>query len=581
MNILGIHYGHNASITIFKDNKIIFCQSEERLNRLKNSNGFPYRTLDFVYKNIILPEEIDFAVCSQQTVFGYLYLKQHNFSSFENGDYLDPILLRKGIRQKIKTTNIGWKLQEFKIKLIENKSSLLQERDNYFSQNLRIPTDKIVHLNHHLAHAYSTVPNITEWDQALIFTLDGVGDWTSATVNTYKNGEVKYISKTNHLNSFGYFYSAITQMLGMKAGAHEFKVMGLAPYANRKYYQSIMKDIQDIINVNDSGEWVSKIFPSEINSSLEPIIKFKRFDNIAGAIQELTEILVVKWVDYWIKKTDIHNVALSGGVFMNVKVNQKVLELDNVSKLYVMPSAADESSTVGCVYWGAMNLKRRNSEYKIEPLTDLYLGINYSDEQIEKTFKETQASERYIIEKCENINTIVAKLLADNKIVARCTGPMEFGARALGNRSILANANFLENLNVINSAIKSRDFWMPFCPSIIAEDEEKYIINPKRLYAPYMCITFNSTLVGRNELKAAVHPKDFTLRPQIVKKDWNQDFYEILSEFKKITGIGGLLNTSFNLHGEPNVCTPYDAIKTLDNSGLSILAINNFLLTKK
>ena len=158
---------------------------------------------------------------------------------------------------------------------------------------------------------------------------------------------------------------------------------------------------------------------------------------------------------------------------------------------------------------------------------------------------------------------------------------MEFGARALGNRSILANPSDFANLNIINEAIKSRDFWMPFTPSILEEAMPKYIKNHDRIFAPYMCITFDSTPEARKDLKAALHPKDFTVRPQCVLRDWNPDYYEIIKKFMDLTGIGGVLNTSFNLHGEPNVCSPADAIHTLDNSGLNYLAMGSFLLQKR
>jgi carbamoyltransferase len=151
----------------------------------------------------------------------------------------------------------------------------------------------------------------------------------------------------------------------------------------------------------------------------------------------------------------------------------------------------------------------------------------------------------------------------------------------LGNRSILANPSRFENLHRINEAIKSRDFWMPFTPSILAEDMERYIVNPKGIYAPYMCITFDTTPDARRDLIAAIHPRDLTARPQSVFRDWNPDYHELLSRFKSLTGIGGVLNTSFNLHGEPNVCSPQDAIRTVDQSGLQYLVMGRFLLEKK
>ncbi|MHB9011062.1 MAG: carbamoyltransferase C-terminal domain-containing protein [Ignavibacteriaceae bacterium] len=579
MIFLGVHYGHNATIAVFKDKKIIFCQSEERLNRIKNSTGFPEQTLKYIYNNIISPDEIDMAICSQRTVFGYLYMKKRNFEAFEAGSYLDPTFNKQGkLRQAILQTEIGWKLKAKKIGVVEKNVKIRNEAAEYFSRSLDLPQEKIIHLDHHTAHAYSTVPNIKEWGKVLIFTLDGVGDWTCATVNHFENDKFINLQRTNHRNSLGYYYSAITEIMGMKSGAHEFKVMGLAPYGNKKYYNKILNDLRDLINVSDDGEWVSKINPAKINKSLEALIRFQRFDNVAGAIQELTEELIIKWINFWIRKTGIKNIAVSGGVFMNVKVCQKVAEMESVEKIYVMPSGADESSALGCAFWYALNYTPMQ---KIEPIKELYLGVEFSDNDIAQTIKDMEANNRYSISRHDNINEVIGSLLAENKIVARSTGRMEFGARALGNRSILANAAYLENLNIINSSIKSRDFWMPFCPSIIEEDGHRYVKNYEKIFAPYMSITFDSTEEAKKDLKASMHPKDGTIRPQIVTKEWNPDYYEIISAFKKKTGIGGILNTSFNLHGEPNVCSPKDAIQTMDNSGLQYLTMNNYLFIKK
>ena len=263
---------------------------------------------------------------------------------------------------------------------------------------------------------------------------------------------------------------------------------------------------------------------------------------------------------------------------MNVKASQRVAALPEIGKFYVVPSAADESCAIGSAVWGSKQLA---PNIPIQPLKDLYLGVEYKDADIEKAIKAMNADQRYIISKPENVNREVGKLLASNHIVARCSGRMEWGARALGNRSILANASDFRNLQQINDAIKSRDFWMPLTPSVLDTDMPKYIQNHDRLFAPYMCVTFDSKPAARQDLAAAIHPRDLTVRPQHLLKEWNPDYYEVISVFKELTGIGGVLNTSFNLHGEPNVCSPEDAIRTVDNSGLNYLTMGSYLLKKK
>jgi carbamoyltransferase len=298
--------------------------------------------------------------------------------------------------------------------------------------------------------------------------------------------------------------------------------------------------------------------------------------NIAGAAQLFIEELIVNWVRYWVKKTGITSITLGGGTFMNVKAAKRVYEIECVKELFVIPSSGDESLAIGALYHGNKLLNQ-----KITLLKYLYLGREFSDEYI-KNYLET-IQERYEFEYLpeDEMAARVARLLADNKIVARCAGREEWGARALGNRSIMCNAKYLKNIDILNQYIKSRDFWMPFTPSILAEDMNDYIVNPKNMPAPYMCISFDSTEKAREEIPAAIHPKDYTVRPQAVVKEWNPGYYKIITEFKKLTGCGAILNTSFNLHGEPNVGGPEDAIHTLDNSKLEYVIIGSYLAHKR
>ncbi|MBI3240803.1 MAG: hypothetical protein HYZ49_00715 [Chloroflexi bacterium] len=579
MKVLGIHYGHNATVCLIENGTITFCQSEERLNRIKNSTGFPFLTLDYIYNHIAPPEAIDLAVVFQKTIYGYLHLKKHGFKSFQYGYYLrDATLNGKSLKERLKQTDLGWSLGLIKIAATENDKSLQKEAHRYFTRSLKLPPEKVQYLDHHLAHAYSALLNTQDWGRALIFTLDGVGDWKCATVNLYENGKLTALSTTDHRNSLGYYYSGTTAILGMKAEEHEFKVMGLAPYAKPTYYKPITDELRKLLTIDADGNWVSRPTLNQLMPELERVYRFQRFDNIAGAIQELTEELIARWVRFWVEKTGCRNVAVAGGVFMNVKACQKMAEMDTVDKLFVVPSAADETTAVGCAVRGSMALAPQTP---VQPLRDLYLGMDFDDAKIEKAMAEMNAGERYDVSRPENINCKIGHLLAENKIVARCSGRMEFGARALGNRSILANPSDRKNVQLINDAVKSRDFWMPFTPSILEDDMPRYVQNHERIFAPYMCITFNSTPEARRDLPAALHPKDFTVRPQCVRKDWNSDYYEIIRAFKDQTGIGGVLNTSFNLHGEPNVCSPVDAIRTVDNSGLAYLAMGSYLLAKR
>lgn len=573
---LGISYGHNATVAVACDGYIIFCQSEERLNRIKNSTGFPYLTLEYIYDKICRPEEVDSATLFQQSILGYLFLKQHDFKPFQYGFYLPPEAYTSGL---FRGSELRWRLSQWRAKfLIERNDSLIRESLNYFSSATKLPKQKIKFMKHHTAHAYSVIAHIQDWGNALVFTLDGCGDYLSATVSKLVDGRLQVLQETDHRNSLGYLYSIVTSLLGMKAGEHEYKVMGLAPYSSQNYYKPILDKLRKIIWVDNHGQFVAKVPPPALVHVLDDIISNQRFDNVAGAIQALTEELIVEWIGHWINKTGIKNVAVSGGVFMNVKACQKVLQELPIHNYFVMPSAGDESTAIGAAYWGGMQASPSISP---KAFTDLYLGMSFSEEEIENEFRASNVSDRYEIHKPEHMSRTIATLLANNEVVARFAGRMEFGARALGNRSILANPSDLSIVEFINASIKNRDFWMPFAPSILYEDMNKYVVGHERIFAPYMVITFDTTELARQHLKAAIHPRDKTTRPQCVLSDWNPEYYEIISEFKKLTGIGAILNTSFNLHGEPIVCSPKDAIHTLDNSGLKYLAIGPFLLKKK
>jgi carbamoyltransferase len=574
---LGICYGHNATVAVIRDGRLIFCQSEERLNRIKNSTGFPRKTLAYLYEHVCSPEEVQSVTLFESSIFGYLHLKERGFEPYQYGDYLSPEVRKSGLVRRLMQTDLGWHLNRLRIARKESDQALKKEARSYFCRELRVPDSKLFEIRHHLSHAYSALPNIASWPAALIFTLDGQGDWISSTVSIYQGGELKQLAEDDHHNSLGYYYSAITALLGMKPGEHEFKVMGLAPYAKPEYYHQLLTRLKALLTIDNTGRWRSAINPLQLMDTLEKCIRGQRFDNVAGAIQELTENLIEQWISYWSLKTGISNIALAGGVFMNVKACQKLASNPAVERIFVVPSAADESTAIGCAVWGARSF---SPDTPIQPIGDLYLGMEFDDPQIDAVLASTRAEERYNITRPANINHEVARLLADNQVVARCSGRMEFGARALGNRSILANPSKFENLELINSAIKSRDFWMPFTPSVLEEDMPRYILGHEKIFAPYMCITFDTTAEARAHLKAAIHPRDHTARPQCVVKSWNPGYHELITEFRRLTGIGAVLNTSFNLHGEPNVCSPQDALHTIDNSGLRYLALGNYLLEK-
>lgn len=590
MTIIGINTSHNATACLLRDGKILACVSEERLSRIKNQSGMPYLAIRECLRicNLTL-KDIDFLALN------YKDPKIHTgYSAFEGEK--GKIVKNQNFNLNQKILSLLWFAKEqilmsvpgikYPLDSIVNifyrffidpglKKKLLDE----IEQRIGILKSKVLFANHHDSHIYSAYfgSSFDKSKKILIFTLDSMGDGVCATVSTALGGQIKKIAVTPSGSSVGDLYTQTTAYLGMKLGEHEYKVMGLAPYASKKNYQRVYDKIKDAVWVNKDLTFGTKIHSHLFYKILPELYAYERFDNIAGSLQLITEEVICKWIKNGIEKTGISTVICAGGVFMNVKVNQKILELPDVKKLYIVPSASDESTAIGAAYWAHF---QRNGGVNIDNIQDLYLGGAFDDNYIERVLNRKEYND-FKKEKPKELEKKVAGILANSGIVARFDGRMEFGARALGNRSILAHPSKLEVISQINDQIKCRDFWMPFAPSILEEDKKSYFLNRKNIEAPYMIITFNSTKEGKDKLRAATHQYDHTLRPQIVFQKWNPRYYKLIKEFKSITGIGAILNTSFNLHGYPIVYTPEDALYVFKNSGLEYMSLGSYLVTKR
>lgn len=594
MIIIGINAAHNATASLLKDGKLIASVSEERLTRVKNQSGMPYLAIKDCLNIAGLNEsDIDYLVLN------HLDPKVHiGFTSFLGDKNRDVKTSLPSLSQT--SLSLLWRIKEYLLTNIQSSRNYLNPILDYFYKifvnpkakrklyreieaKLNLPRKKILMVDHHLTHAYSAYycSPLPKTKPILIFTADSSGDNICATVSIALGNKIKKIAVTPTGNSIGDLYMHTTAYMGMKPVEHEYKVMGLAAYAHPEHYLKVFNKIKDLIKVNLDLTFSSKIHSHMYYKIVPKLYAYERFDNIAAAVQKLTEETMCEWIRLAVKKTGIGDIVCGGGIFMNVKANQLISELPEVKSMYVMPSAADESTAIGAAFVTYAQQRESNPNLnEIAPVKDLYLGDSFSDEKIKQEL-DKKRYKRLKIEKPKNIEVKVAQLLADGKIVARFSEKMEWGARSLGNRSILADPSKLEVISEINEQIKSRDFWMPFAASIIEEDEKEYIVNQKSIKAPYMIFTFNSTEKGRKLLKAAMHTYDHTLRPQIVYRTWNPSYYKLIQEFKKLTGIGAILNTSFNLHGFPIVYTPEDALYVLENSKLKYLSLGSYLITKK
>jgi len=576
--ILSVHDGHTATAALVRDGKILACISEERLNRIKEWGGVPSLAIGEVMRvSGVSPQEIDVVVIPSFI---------NPVTSMESGRKSFP---RRAFGQASKLTPKSVLRSDMwvkpAVKLLRRFRHTEKIEKALRENGVNAP---ISFCDHHLAHAAGAY--LPSWldrkKRCLVITADGSGDAVSGTINIAKGDDIERLLSISNYNSIGELYSKVTEYLGMKPLSHEYKVMGLAPYSKREHVQRSYEKFRQMIRINPDNpllyENISGAWKWQYMDKLKREFAGERFDNIAGGLQLFFEELVTNWVKNIIDETDIHDVAFGGGLFMNVKTNQRILELPEVRNMFVLPSCGDESLPIGAALQQYVSLCQEDGiKPKVSPLGPIYLGPEYSDDEIKASIRKGSLGKGYRVEEVKGIDAHVGERVAKGEIIARFSERCEWGARALGNRSILSDARNRDSVRKINEAVKNRDFWMPFAPSIKAEREKDYIINPKGMKAPYMVISFDTTDRGRKTLAAAIHPYDFTARPQVVEKTWNPGYHKVLSSFEKETGEGGFMNTSFNLHGYPIVCSPQDALWTLRNTGLEHLALGNWLISKK
>lgn len=561
VTILGIHDGHNSGVALIQDGKVLAAINEERLNNIKNYSGAPILAIKKVFEiSKIKPSEVNLVTIASLLRLDDPVKVEGNKLHFL-AEHLASLMHQKWFI-KYSVAFLHW------FRKVKGVTAVLNE--------LGIGDKKIKFIEHHLAHAACAYYQ-SPWDEkTLIFTLDGMGDGLSATVSVGSGFNIKRIAQTSFYDSLGNnLYSEITAYLGMKRWEHEYKIMGLAPYGKS---DEIIEILRKVIRINPKKplefENTSGYYLKKMQLFYQSVLIGQRFDNIAAATQRLFEELVIQWVKNAISETKLHKIVCSGGSFLNVKLNKLIRELNEVDKVFFYPAAEDGGSAVGAALEGYYRYCEKNGvKPKKASLQNIYYGQSFEDSEISDFIisKRLSRSAKKVSPKD------IAKLLAKGKIIARFSGRDEWGPRALGNRSIMADPRDMRVIRKINFAIKQRDFWMPFAPAVLEEDQERYFKKSK--FAPYMIEAFDSKEEAK-EIIAGLHSYDLTGRPQTVN-DWNVSWQAIIKEFKKITGVGGILNTSFNLHGYPLVGSLEQALWTFRNSDLDGLLLGEWLIEKK
>ena len=566
--ILGIHDGHNCGATLTRDGRIVASVCEERLTRRKNEVGYPRRSIDEVLRlGGISAGDL------REVVYASLFMHASAYLTELEKWYCVGLAEQRAAESAPK---------DYQKAVFETRK---RERIDAVCEHLGVSADRVSFVEHHLAHlaaAYYTAPNAAPGKPILGLTNDGAGDGICGTVSICRDNSIERLAAIDRHASLGKIYSRVTMLMGMTPWEHEYKIMGLAPYADPARAGRAAEALRRLIRLAPGGltfEQVGELSTNYCYQHLRDSFERVRFDTIAGATQAFTEEMLVAWVRACIARTGIRDIVAGGGVFMNVKANMLIAQLPEVDSFYVMPSASDESLSIGAALHRYYQ-RTGATDHGESVLTDLYLGGEFDARDEEAAIAGGLTGSGARIVKPNDINRAIADLLADGEIVAVCRGRMEWGARALGNRSILTSADDTRRVDRINRMIKMRDFWMPFAPSVRAEAASRYFDDPKDLKPWFMTMAFQTRPDGYRDLAAGAHPRDRTIRPQVVTRDANPAYHAVLSHFEERTGRGAFLNTSFNLHGEPIVCSPADAIRVLLNSGLEHLALGRHLISK-
>tara|TARA_B100000579_G_scaffold420747_1_gene420793 strand:- start:178 stop:2010 length:1833 start_codon:yes stop_codon:yes gene_type:complete len=592
MILLGISaFYHDSASALIIDGEIIAAAQEERFTRKRHDSSFPINSINYVLKesNVNL-EEVDKVIFYDKPLLKferlletYIFMSPKGFNSFRMAM---PIWLR----EKLFLKNYLHK-------------SLKEIYDNFKIEN-------ILFSEHHLSHAASAFYP-SPFDEAIVLTLDGVGEWASSSVMVGKNNNLEIKKEIHFPNSLGLLYSAFTYYIGFRVNSGEYKLMGLAPYGEPKYKDMIMKEMIDIkedgsfrldqsyFNYVTGLKMISKKF---IKLFGEPVRrpdkdKITSFHmDIAASIQAVIEEALIKITRSLINEYSINNLCLAGGVALNCVANSKILNDKKFNNLWIQPASGDAGGAVGAAlaYW-YMELGNQRIIDKNDSMKGSFLGPSYSDKEIEKDLLDLGAKFKKL--SYDETIKLTANAIADEKAVGWFQGRMEFGPRALGARSILADPRSERTQTTLNLKVKFRESFRPFGPSVLREKASDWFKFDSD--SPYMLLVsdinddkkismdeeqkklfgIDKLKVKRSEIPAITHV-DYSARLQTVSEETNKTFFDLIKEFDRISGCPIVVNTSFNIRGEPIVCTPKDAFKCFLGTDLDILVIGNYFLIK-
>jgi len=595
--ILGISaFFHDSAAALLVDGKIIAAAQEERFTRIKNDASFPINAIKFVLKQGGIDENGLSAIAFYEKPllkFERLLETYHAFAP-------------KGLRSFLKAMPIWLKDKLFLRKTILTELKALGQHQVplYFPE-------------HHLSHAASAFYP-SPFESATILTIDGVGEWASMSIGLGRANGIKVLREQHFPHSAGLLYSAFTYYLGFEVNKGEYKLMGLAAYGyaeekeTEQFISHIKKELVDIrddgsillnmgyfkfatdLQMTDNAKWAS-LFGLR---KREPEEKLKQSHaNLAFAIQHVTEEIIFKLAKTAINLTGNNNLVMAGGVALNGVANGKILDLQDVENLWIQPAAGDSGGALGAAYAVYHIVKQRERKLQLpDAMQGAYLGPDFTNSQIVSAIKGFKGNIHHYCDSQEKLVAKTVEYLIDGKVVGWFQGRMEFGPRALGNRSILADARIPEMQKRINAKIKFRESFRPFAPSVLEADVSEYFELNKP--SPYMLLVkpvngskrnvfetkkdanFMERLsLNRTEISSVTHV-DYSARIQTVSKESNALYHKLLQACKQKTGCGLLINTSFNVKDEPIVCNPSDALRCFEATDMDVLVIGNYVVEK-
>jgi carbamoyltransferase len=551
---------------LLKDGEVLAAVEEERFSRKKFDDGFPKMSIDWCLKEIgISPENIDSVAFYDKPILKFERLLDNYIAVAPRGLYSFVNVIPKWLHKRL------WVKDEI-------------------SKHLKGFSGTIIFPEHHLSHAayaFFTSP----FDEAAILTVDGVGEWSTTTFGTAHDTTIKLTNDIRWPHSVGLFYSAFTYFLGFKVNEGEYKLMGLSAYGKPKYYDLIMKNLIDVkndgsihLNMKYFSFTYDKVMTNQNFSDLFEIPSRKEDSDaeqihydIAASAQLVLEDILLKMVNHVHKRTNMKNLCLGGGVALNGVANYRILKEGPFENLYISPSPGDGGSAIGCaqyLYYCHKKNKRKIEHNGKIIQNNIFVGPSYSNDEI-KSFLDTNKIDYKFLETNSLLET-TAQLIAEGHVVGWYQGKMEWGPRALGNRSILADARNAKMKDILNEKIKHRESFRPFAPCILEEHASEYfdIDTP----SPYMLLV---APVKKPEKIPAVTHVDGTARLQTVSNDTNPLFYDLINEFYKITDIPVLINTSMNVRGEPIVNTIEQAYNMIIKTDMDYIVLGNYIVKRQ